>query len=148
MGSRAGANEVIPGRLYQRGHSLTWPTAQKWRLLKEYKINMVVNMWSKVDPDLSTDQQGFIYLNWLCSPSIVPPDAEIMSRLVASLINANHCALIHCEAGRGRSVWFSARVLAILQGISGREALAEIKRLCPSYKLNPPLIQDLMEFEP
>jgi protein-tyrosine phosphatase len=144
--SRAGVNIVIPGKLYQRGHFLTWPAAQKHRLFKDTGITMVVNLWSKVDPDLSADQAGRIYLCWLCSPSAVPPDADRMTDAVASLIGGGHRALIHCEAGRGRSVWFSARVLAAVTGISGAEALEAIKVACPSYKLNPPLINDLKEY--
>jgi protein-tyrosine phosphatase len=115
-------------------------------LLKRNRIDLVVNMWSKVDPDLSSEQQGFIYINWLCSPSVVPPDANLMTHMVASLIKAGHRALIHCEAGRGRSVWFSARVLSAVEGIPGAEALERVKAACPSYKINPPLIKDLKEF--
>jgi hypothetical protein len=126
---------------------LTWPAAQKQRLFRDIEATMVVNLWSKVDPDMSTDEQGRIYLCWLCSPSAVPEDADLMTRIVADLILSGHCALIHCEAGRGRSVWFSARVMAAVMDMPGSEALEEIKHLCPSYKLNPPLITDLMEFK-
>jgi len=144
--SRASANTIIEGKLYQRGHFLTWPAAQKWRMLENAGITMVVNLWSKVDPDLSGEEQGRIYLCWLCSPSAVPHDADLMTEIVANLIMAGHCALIHCEAGRGRSVWFSARVLAVVNSLSGARALELTKLACPSYKLNPPLINDLMRF--
>lgn len=142
--ARASLNEVIPGKLYQRGQFLTWPHPQKWRLLEEYKITLVVNLWSKVDPDLSTNTHGRVYLNWVCSPSEVPENADLLIGIVASAIEQGFCALIHCEAGRGRSVWLSGKVLAEVENLAGKEALSRIEKAVPGHNLTDTLMRDLL----
>ena len=142
MPGRAQANEVIKGKLYQRGQFLTWPYEQKREMLKRYGIDVVVNLWSKVDPDLSGG--GVIYINWETSPSDLPRDADLMVNYLMRLIQDGHCALIHCEAGRGRSVWLTTRVLAALGGIGNDEALQQIRGgLIPSDSLKGELLEDL-----
>src|ERR1700693_5171723 len=121
--SRAGVNVILEGKLYQRGQFLTWPFKQKWKLLDQYGITFVVNLWSKVDPDLSSSKLGQTYLNWVCSPSDVPDNATLLVNIIAGMIDVGAVVLVHCEAGRGRSVWLSARVLAEIEGITRSEAL-------------------------
>jgi protein-tyrosine phosphatase len=140
---RAGAAEISPGKLYQRGNFLKWPYAQKHRLLTTLGVTMVVNMWGKVDPDLSTEDQGRTYLNWLCSPSSVPPNADLYIQFITDAMKAGHNVLVHCEAGRGRSVWMAARLLAAYEGIPKREALARVQVAVPGHKLTPTLRADL-----
>lgn len=105
---REGLHEIIPGRLYQRGNMLKWPAARKRQVLGERGISVVVNCWNKVDPDLS----GMVdhYLDWPIATNELPPDADLVTEYVAGLVRAGHIALIHCEAGVNRSVWFALRV--------------------------------------
>jgi protein-tyrosine phosphatase len=141
--SRAGANTIVDGRLYQRGQFLTWPHAQKWGLVERLGVTLVVNMWSKADPDLSCDRQGWVYLCWPTSPSEVPGGADAVVGFVANLVGAGYCALVHCEAGRGRSVWMAARVLSVLEGIPRKDALRRVELLVPSHNLTVALRRDL-----
>jgi protein-tyrosine phosphatase len=127
MNKRASVNEILPGRIYQRGQFLTWPYEQKWRLLEELGIDVVVNLWSKVDPDLSSGDLGRMYLCWLISPSEVPDHAEAFIGFLAYLVNQGKKILIHCEAGRGRSVWLATRILAAVEGITRAEALSRVE---------------------
>lgn len=143
--SRASANEVVKGKLYQRGQFLTWPHAQKHRMLKEFGITFVVNLWSKVDPDLSATELDRVYLNWHCSPSEVPPNHEVLIDVIARAIEGGHVALIHCEAGRGRSVWLAARVMHKLNGMTGKEVLKEIERAVPNENLTDTLRRDIAQ---
>jgi hypothetical protein len=50
--------------------------------------------------------------------------------------------LIHCEAGRGRSVWLATRALAELENLSRPVALARIRTVC-KVDLTPALLKDL-----
>lgn len=139
---RGSLNEILSGQLYQRGQFLSWPHAQKMRLLEEHKIHTVFNLWHKVDPDLSPTELNITYITWLCSPSHVPMGAEEMIHLACKRLKYG-AVLIHCEAGRGRSVWFSTRVLAQFKCIPRHEAWEQIKLACPGHKLTPTLLEDL-----
>lgn len=156
--ARAALNEIIPHRLYQRGQFITWPYEQKKRTLDRHGVTIVVNLWAKVDPDLARDDTGRVYLNWVCSPSELPPDADATVAYLANLLargrvervlgedkaGYNHCALIHCEAGRGRSVWLTARLAQALQPERDRAAVArEVLERVGSYDVKPVLANDL-----
>lgn len=133
--TRMAANEVIPGKLYQRAHFLTWTAGQKQALLERLGVTVVVNLWLKVDPDLSGQ---CIYLNWPIAGNRVPPDTKAMTNLVNHLLDTGHVVLVHCEAGRNRSAWFCAR-LAAMRGVGSVPALERI----PGAKLRPELLKDL-----
>jgi protein-tyrosine phosphatase len=142
--ARAAANVVIPDRLFQRGQFLTWSKRQKQRLLGELGITVVCNLWAKIDPDIAFEENtNRMYIQWHTSPSVVPDDAETVIPMLAGLLRNGHRMLIHCEAGRGRSVWLSARVLAEYAGIPRIEALAQVLAAVPNADLTPTLLEDL-----
>lgn len=125
--TRAAANVVIPDLLFQRGNFLTWPYAQKQRLLADNQITVVVNLWTKVDSDLSTDEPGRVYLHWPIPGDRVPAEWRLMRSFLGALLRANRRVLVHCEAGVNRSVWLCALLLADLEDISGTEALQRVE---------------------
>lgn len=145
MGQRSAVATILPGKLYQRGQFLTWPAKQKQALLQRHGITVVVNMWCKIDPDLSPEELNRIYLNWHCSPSKVPPNADLFVKFLAALIKQGHVLLIHCEAGRGRSIWLTTRVLAEYMDIDRSAALDAVERCITSHSLTPTLRADLEE---
>lgn len=139
--ARRGVNEIVPGKLYQRGHFLTWPAADKARMLDELGITVVVNLWNKVDPDLS----GRTVINWPISGAKVPPEADAMVALVSRLVTEGHVVLVHCEAGKNRSVWFCARLLTQAFGPAtrGTKVLEAVLRKVPGAKMRPELEKDI-----
>lgn len=144
MAGRAGVNEVIPGKLYQRGKFITWPQRQKREMLKELGVTMVVNLWSKIDSDLEAEEQGVTYLNYLASPSSVPRNAGALVSFITRMINEGHVVLIHCEAGRGRSVWLTAAVAQHLQQHRPKAEVArEVLAAVGSYDVKEALSEDL-----
>jgi protein-tyrosine phosphatase len=136
---RAAAHEVLAGRLYQRGQTLTWPADQKRRLLSETGATVVVNLWNKVDPDLT----GVININWPIAGNVVPPDADAMVRSLSLLMGAGHVLLVQCEAGVNRSVWLCGRLVATRLGVSGQAALDVMRATVPGLRLRPALQLDL-----
>ena len=141
MAGRAQAVTILEDRIYQRGQFLTWPRDQKVEMLRRNGIDVVVNMWSKVDPDLSGE---CLYVCWECSPSALPADAEHMISFLLGLLAADHRVLVHCEAGRGRSVWLATRLLAARTGWSRIVALAHVRSMV-SDSLKGELLADLLE---
>jgi protein-tyrosine phosphatase len=120
---RASARTIAPGRLYQRGHFLTWPRAQKWSLIEELGIRTVVNLWVKVDPDLSNDK-GLLYINWPIPGDRIPPDVDLMVPWLAKLLDRGPM-LVQCEAGVNRSMWLCGRLL-VARGVRPGEALGTV----------------------
>lgn len=146
MVSRGAANVVVLGKLYQRGNMLKWPLDQKETLYDGLGITVVVNLWSKVDPDQSHPAR--LYLNYpVTSARPHAMTAAVMARSVAALILAGHTALVHCEAGRNRSVWFCIRVL-LAMGHPFQEAWDIVHAAVPNASLRPELEADLRVFAP
>lgn len=141
--SRMSAREIVPGLLYQRGQFLTWTADQKMRMLGDRGITTVVNLWSKVDPDLSNMGDEFLYLCWLTSPHKIPSGVRHMAALIAYRMENSGAVLIHCEAGRGRSVWLCARVVAAHKGWTHKHALDYVESVFPNHSLRPELLEDL-----
>lgn len=145
---RASFNEVIPGKLYQRGRFLSWPRKKKDQMLEDHKIRVVVNLWSKVDPEVSGDSDR-IYIH-LPMKGNKPLDEIVLEKLIpflASFILWNNAVLVHCEAGVNRSCYLTACLVANYEGISGEEALKIVEETCGKVKLNKNLRQALLDRE-
>lgn len=137
-------NEIIPGRLYQRGQFLTFDRKNKLAALEELDITLVVNLWTKPDPDLEGVMDKTMYLNWPIWASRIPNEETL--ECVVELIS-NHlkhsAALIHCEAGKGRSVFLSALVLAHVNRWDGEQVMKQINELVPGHRLTPVFVNYL-----
>ena len=143
---RAVFNEVLPGKLYQRGRFQSWPRNKKQKLLDEFGIIMVVNLWSKVDPEISND----VYRTYLHFPmkgnSVPPPEVlESMLTMMKAHIHQNGAVLIHCEAGVNRSCFLTACLVADVQKISGQAALNFVGLQCGRVKMNKVLRQYVVD---
>ena len=135
--SRGGVNEVIPGLLFQRANFLNWPRRQKQAMLARHGIRVVVNLWHKADPDLSSDAEGtLLYLNWHIAGDTVPDHAKEIIQLLLLLLHDRWPILIHCEAGSNRSVWLAAELVRRWGGVTGEEALEMIQSRVPGAKIN------------
>lgn len=142
--SREGVNEVIPGLLYQRGNFLTWPASRKWAMLNRHGIRVVVNLWSKVDPDLSVERPGLVYLNWHISGTEPPAEAAYVISMLANLARRGMPILVHCEAGVNRSAWLCARLVHALDpSLTGSQALQEVYNALPGVRMRSGLQEDI-----
>lgn len=143
MSPRAAMIEILePKRLWQRGHFLTWPAEQKLGMLRSVNVTTVVNLWTKVDPDLSGGE--ILYINWPISSEAVPPEASAMVAFLSTIMSHRPGGiLIHCEAGVNRSIWLCARLLAERNGMSRQAALAAVKQRVLRANLRPALAADL-----
>lgn len=134
--ARKGINEVIPGKLYQRGKILTWLRQDKVELIDSLNIGIIVNFWPKVDAELSE-----MPLDWYLQ--ISTPRSEHMTRPCV-LRAADHVAqylressrrvLVLCEAGKTRSTFFCGLVL-LRSGRTPDETLQQLKAAIPAMEL-------------
>lgn len=140
MSDRGQCNEIIPGKLYQRRQFITWSYKRKQSMLGDLNIRTVVNLWHKCDAELSNPRRT--YLHWPCPTSVVPDDAdEIVAWGVGRMRRG--AVLVHCEAGKGRSVWYAARLLSLHAGVPRSEALAYVYSRVPAAGVHPVLLEDL-----
>lgn len=133
---------IVPDRLYQRGQFVTFPVEAKMQMLEAYKIDVVVNLWSRPDPELH-QHTGLIYLHWPIGGSQPPVIKWPLIHALVSYMNEGKRVLVHCEAGVNRSIWLSAILKARFELISGQDAFAELLHHVGRTKLRPGLMADL-----
>jgi hypothetical protein len=125
--SRGALNVVLDGVIYQRGQILTWQRAKKYAMLEEYNIRTVVNFWPKIDPDMAeAPVDNYLLLFAPRSEQMLDPRMEAAAVLVAGLTEEAP-ALVLCEAGVTRSVYFCVLVLSKILSISPKEALGRLE---------------------
>jgi len=116
-------NEIIPGQLYQRGQILTWQREKKYAILDQYGINRVVNFWPKMDPDLAESRVlNYFQISAAQSEQMLEDRVETVAHCVADLTAESPAALVLCEAGKTRSVYFCILLVSLLKEISLEEA--------------------------
>jgi hypothetical protein len=131
-------NVIVPDRLYQRGQILTWTLESKRRAFSDVGITAYVNLWPKLDPDLA-----LLDLDWYfqipCPRSEQVLEARVISaaRSVANYLSDDltRRALVLCEAGRTRSVFFCILVKQCLHKQTMLESRANVLRAVPGHAL-------------
>ena len=145
---RGAVNELIVGKLYQRSQILTWQRPAKLKLLADYGIDCVVNLWPKVDPDW-WGMEPRVYLQLPAEPSteVLSPAVREMARCVAMMLRGEQlkAALVLCEAGKTRSVFFSVLVYKYFHDVSGRDAQAAVVARVNGVSLKPSMITYLRD---
>lgn len=136
--------EVIKESLYQRGQFVTFPWSSKMKMLEQYDIGMVVNLWARPDPELHT-KSGLVYIHWPMSGTEPPLLADSMIELINDYLCSGTKVLVHCEAGVNRSIWLVTRLLARNKSLSGCTSLEQVKASVNKTKLRPGLLKDLTE---
>lgn len=122
--SRGNVNEIIPG-LLQRGKVLSWTREVKVKYFKEWGVNALVNFWPKIDNDLGEMDLDFYWqLSCPRSEGMLQSRMMFAAEVIADYIRLKpqRTALILCEAGKTRSVFFCILVVAIVQKLSYTDA--------------------------
>ena len=147
-GSRANFKVVIPDRLYQRGNFLTWPRRQKERLLEQHKIDIIVNLWAKPDPEV-TEDSGRIYFHIPMGSSVDNPKfLETIVSILSTNMKFGMRVLVHCEAGVNRSVFLCSLLVAELLDLNGEQALSYVQERCGRTKVHHALKKYIFEAYP
>jgi len=105
----------------------------KLQELKDLEIGTVICMLRKTDPDLKN-------LDWLTYANFPLPDTDYVKEealwgaafLASRELYAGKKVLIHCIAARDRAPTTAAVTLCLKEGISGVDAMAQVKRIKPT----------------
>lgn len=147
--TRKSINEIIPGKLYQRGQIFTWKRKEKESLIEKYNIGLVVNFWPKIDYDM-----GELPCMYWHTP--VPEADGMVSGRIIQLADAaanmmekeSIVTLSLCEAGKTRSIFFAILIMSKLLGCSKREAYEIFIKKGINSKLRPSMTQYLTKEQP
>jgi len=133
--ARKGINEVYP-HLYQRGKILTWLRTDKVELIEGLNIGVIVNMWPKVDAELSEmPLDWYLQLSTPRSENMTKPHILMAADAVATYMKASpRNVLVLCEAGKTRSSFFCALVLRRM-GLTVDETFATLRERIPAMEL-------------
>lgn len=137
-------NEIVPELLYQRGQFVTFPTDSKMTMLHNYRVDIVVNLWTKPDPELH-QKPGLIYIHWPIGGGEAPNVKWPMINMLLHYMRLGHRVLVHCEAGVNRSIWLVSVLKALYEKTSGQDAFAEIVHHVGRTKVRLGLLNDLAQ---
>ncbi len=141
---RSSINEIIPGKLFQRGQILTWQREVKLKFLREHGITTIVNFWPKIDPDFSDFPLNmYLYLPSDKSNMMLEKRISLAASFIAKSIKQGEKCLIMCEAGVTRSVFFCILVIAKLEELSLSESYNKVKEKIPGLKLKSFMLEFL-----
>lgn len=115
---RNSVNEIIPGKLYQRGQILTWQREKKYRMLEEYGIRTVVNFWPKIDSDMGEAGVNYIHIPAVQSEQMLDSRVLLAADWVSQMIDQEGPVLVLCEAGVTRSVYFCILTVSRVLGLT------------------------------
>ena len=136
--SRKAVNEIMVGRLYQRGNMLSWPRSDKVKLFKERNISIVVNLWTKMDLDMSSiPLDCYLYLPTPRSKDMIRRRILLAAEMVAKMMAADRKAatLVLCEAGVTRSVFFCVLLEHYLHNMPLPAAYMKVVGCLPKHRM-------------
>lgn len=134
--------EILPGRLYQRGHIDHLPAVEVQEALRKHNIGVVVNLHNRPSGNLGR----VLYIHWPIPDNKLPDEITLkaLANLLASIIQWSHKAvLVHCNAGRNRSALLSALIVRAIHEISGKEAMEFVQGKRPNALANPHFVEFL-----
>lgn len=141
--------EVHPG-LFIRGRSDQLPAEDKLKALRAAGVTLVVNLWSKPDPDLAWFYRGGYVHYPIPDGRLGPATATLLTVIAAramGTIQSGGKVLVQCHAGRNRSAMLAAIVVRALTGKAGSEALAAVRAARPNAVANPEFEAYLTQLE-
>lgn len=139
-------NTIISDKLYQRGQILTWPREDKLKLIEEKNIQIVVNFWPKIDPDLGELDVWYLYIPTERSINMMKPNIFRIAKYISDKLSEEAgSALILCEAGKTRSVFFCGLILQYYWKSNRMEAYQQLNAHVPDHRLKKFMIEYFTE---
>ena len=119
--------EIVKGRLYQSGAV----EGADWRPIHDHKIDIVIDLFGTLDPDVPTAPNSILYVFWPIEDHAELPDVrmlDVLTDMAAREIVEGHKVLTHCHRGKSRSGMFNAIVAMKLLGIDGHDAIQLVRK--------------------
>lgn len=143
-------NVILPGKLFQRAQILSWERHTKINMFRSIGVRAVVNLWPKLDPDLSDAPLDW-YLHLPCHRSeeaLRPAVAKAAEDCASYLTEVPEASLlVLCEAGKTRSAFFCVLVLRKFLSISCQEAYNMVSDAVPSVELKGFMLVRMKELD-
>lgn len=140
--TRKAFNTIVPNRVYQRGQVLTWPREDKAHLIQNLNIQVVVNFWPKLDSDWGELPVWYWHLPSNRAIGMLDPKMVHVADLLSNFLAAhNASALILCEAGKTRSVFFCTLLIKNLLQISYPDALKQMNAILPGHRMKDFMVE-------
>ena len=135
--------EILKDQLYQSGAP---EEGADWQPILDRKIDVVVDLYGTLDPDVPTDPNSILYLFWPIEDAAVLPDIKVLDVLtdaVVHLIRLGHKVLVHCHRGKSRSGLFNAIVVMKMSNLDGSAAIELVRQRRPGALGNQTFVQYL-----
>jgi hypothetical protein len=123
--------EILENQLYQSGAP---EDAAEWASIRARGIDVAVDLFGSLDPGVPAEPNSILYIFWPIEDADYMPAMGILNVLVDTivrLIQLGHKVLVHCRMGKSRSGLLNALVVMRLQGISGHDAVALVRKQRP-----------------
>lgn len=120
--------EILKDQLYQSGAP---EEEADWQPVHDRKIDVVVDLFGTLDPDVPTEPNSILYIFWPIEDHAELPDLrmlDVLTDMIVREIRDGHKALVHCHKGKSRSGLFNAIVVMKLQHIDGKTAIDIVRR--------------------
>ncbi|MHB8375830.1 MAG: protein-tyrosine phosphatase family protein [Dehalococcoidia bacterium] len=120
--------EILEGQLYQSG---AVEGAGDWQPIHDRKIDVVVDLFGTLDPDVPTQANSILYLFWPIEDHAELPDLRMLDALTdlaVREIREGHKVLAHCHKGKSRSGLFNAIVVMKLRSVDGQRAIDIVRQ--------------------
>jgi protein-tyrosine phosphatase len=120
--------EILKNQLYQSGA----PEAEAdWAPVHALKIDVVVDLFGTLDPDVPTAPNSILYVFWPIEDHPELPDLRILDVLTDTVVREitdGHKVLVHCHKGKSRSGMFNAIVVMKILRVDGKAAVEIVRR--------------------
>jgi protein-tyrosine phosphatase len=140
--------EIIPGKLYQRGHMKDYTKEEKRQVIAKYGLTTVVNLYAQEDPDIKNLIQEDIWMPIADGKVYEPEKILALARALAKGIQYNDKkVLVHCWGGKNRSALVNTIICTIALHMRTDEAIAYMRSKRKGSLSNPHFVEWLKELE-
>jgi len=142
-------SEVVRGCVWLSG----WAAASDERVLRALSVRALLTV-SDDAPALDSAAAARLGVKTLRVPLADADNAPLLEALpqclafAAAALSARQCLLLHCTAGRSRSVAVAVALLMTLQRCDADTAIARLRRLRPGCAPNAGFVRQLRAFQP
>jgi protein-tyrosine phosphatase len=130
--------EIIPGKLYQSAKTHDLTIVERIDLVKQYNLNIVVNLWHTIDEMMIPLVEHYIFEYFPDGKGADITKMEEIADNMTMLLDSPYdgVALVHCWGGRNRSGLLNAMILMKLYGFDGNSAYEHIRTMRPNSLVN------------
>jgi len=125
------ATPILPGKLYQGPEFGNRPLQEKLSLIRDNRIDVVINVYKNPDVKLRERMYEYIYFPMSDGKTFNALELMDLAERAADLLRAGYVIYTHCHAGRNRSGFLNALIVRDYCNIPGHQALQHVRQMRP-----------------